>query len=784
MAANHSSATANHSDVSSLANQLEVGGINPVYNTSQSQVDSNNSQSEVPVAEVVGAIEDGSLGVLQFWLQDTLFEFEKHTELAALGDVHIFEFATEFGFLRMSPKTRRRLNITTMLVVLDPVEDGCFGNSFSRFLLDEFLGYEDILLYSLKQLADNQPEKGYCRNVVSGDHYKFVDMSVSRLCYVPAAFLMILFTMSISMLLRYSHHQIFIFIVDILHVFDRTILVTFPLAPLLTAVLALIGVEALISELFTEASTGFYVILIVWLADQYDVICCHTLTSRRHWLRFFYLYHFVFYAYHYRFNGHFSSIALATSWLFTQHSMVYFFHHYELPAVEQQAQVQNLIALAQRQQLSHNLVTVMTRTTAGEITRTTANFTTIADQMTHDTGSGAVIDGGSGSTDNISGGVAMDGTSDGTVVDGLNARVAAGVTVVDNGSARDISGGGLEADIVNGHVNRSASDVDVVQRSASDVGVVRDAILTGHRPNVEVVAESNDSVEAVTILTGRCSDPLDVVLETVDVNDVIDDPQMTTDNIEFSGTVSSVLSPLISGTAGDITERLTTDCIHIDSPVGISNFSISSSNPAGTIENPEHSAVNDMKTFQTQVSVSLSDETSKVMTEVVALGNPNNVMESVTVSECGADSSDSVDCWIHSLTSLSADPDLCCNTDSPLTLSNSVNLTNQSPSFSALSILDSSQHMSQNLESSDMGSYNVMVSNSVEQLNGKSSDPVAVLTSSTAIAPNDTVRCSADCLQLVSPPVDVNRNNSATNEAVVTNCTLTSHLQHIGCTNL
>jgi len=46
------------------------------------------------------------------------------------------------------------------------------------------------------------------------------------------------------------------------------------------------GVEALISELFSEAVTGFYVILIVWLADQYDVICCHTALGRRHWLRY------------------------------------------------------------------------------------------------------------------------------------------------------------------------------------------------------------------------------------------------------------------------------------------------------------------------------------------------------------------------------------------------------------------------------------------------------------------------------------------------------------------
>jgi len=54
--------------------------------------------------------------------------------------------------------------------------------------------------------------------------------------------------------------------------------------------------------------------------------------------------------------------------------MVYFFHHYELPAVEQQAQVQSLIALAQRQQTPQHLLTVMTQTAAGQLARTTADI--------------------------------------------------------------------------------------------------------------------------------------------------------------------------------------------------------------------------------------------------------------------------------------------------------------------------------------------------------------------------------------------------------------------------
>ncbi|KOB74282.1 Membralin, partial [Operophtera brumata] len=63
---------------------------------------------------------------------------------------------------------------------------------------------------------------------------------------------------------------------------------------------------------------------------------------------FFYLYHFSFYAYHYRFNGQYSSLALVTSWLFIQHSMLYFFHHYELPVILQHVQLQQLLLRTHR----------------------------------------------------------------------------------------------------------------------------------------------------------------------------------------------------------------------------------------------------------------------------------------------------------------------------------------------------------------------------------------------------------------------------------------------------
>uniref|UniRef100_A0A673WKE8 Transmembrane protein 259 n=1 Tax=Salmo trutta TaxID=8032 RepID=A0A673WKE8_SALTR len=276
-------------------------------------------------------------------LRETVSQIEMLPRAVWPQEEYIVEYSLEYGFLRLSQTTRQRLNIPVMVVTLDPMKDHCFGDSFSHLLLDEFLGYDDILMSSVKALAENEEDKGFLRNVVSGEHYRFVSMWMARTSYLAAFVIMVIFTLSVSMLLRYSHHQIFVFIVDLLQMLEMNMTIAFPAAPLLTVILALVGMEAIMSEFFNDTTTAFYIILIVWLADQYDAICCHTNTSKRHWLRFFYLYHFAFYAYHYRFNGQYSSLALVTSWLFIQHSMIYFFHHYELPAILQQIRIQEML---------------------------------------------------------------------------------------------------------------------------------------------------------------------------------------------------------------------------------------------------------------------------------------------------------------------------------------------------------------------------------------------------------------------------------------------------------
>lgn len=94
-------------------------------------------------------------------------------------------------------------------------------------------------------------------------------------CFELFLFTCLFQTFAISMLLRFSHDQIFVFIVELFQMFEQNQPLMFPLAPLLTVILALVGrvflknfdneknqgMEAIMSEIFNDTTTAFYVII-------------------------------------------------------------------------------------------------------------------------------------------------------------------------------------------------------------------------------------------------------------------------------------------------------------------------------------------------------------------------------------------------------------------------------------------------------------------------------------------------------------------------------------------
>ena len=258
------------------------------------------------------------------------------TETGPIREHYAIEYSVEFGYLRLSTNARLRLGIPTLIVNLNPDTETCFGTGVKHFMLKTFLGYDDFLMSSIKKLAEGDKSQGYLRNMITGEYFRFVTVWVNHTSGILAFLVMMLFSLIVSMLLRYSYHQIFMFMLEVLRILDTDVRVAFPAAPMLTIVLALVGMEEIMTEFFHDSTVAFYVILMVWSADQFDTICLHTNVGRRHWARFFYLYHFSFYLYNYKFNGQYSKLALFTSWLFILHSMIYFFHHFEIPAIQRQ----------------------------------------------------------------------------------------------------------------------------------------------------------------------------------------------------------------------------------------------------------------------------------------------------------------------------------------------------------------------------------------------------------------------------------------------------------------
>ena len=46
-----------------------------------------------------------------------------------------------------------------LLQILDPNTNTCFGDSFSKLILEHLLGYEDVLMSSVKSLAEKENNK-------------------------------------------------------------------------------------------------------------------------------------------------------------------------------------------------------------------------------------------------------------------------------------------------------------------------------------------------------------------------------------------------------------------------------------------------------------------------------------------------------------------------------------------------------------------------------------------------------------------------------------------------
>ena len=66
--------------------------------------------------------------------------------------------------------------------------DTCFGGSLSRFILDQFLGYQEILMSSIKQLAEKETDKGKWRFSLEKDRENDLSLRLCSKCHDQRSF--------------------------------------------------------------------------------------------------------------------------------------------------------------------------------------------------------------------------------------------------------------------------------------------------------------------------------------------------------------------------------------------------------------------------------------------------------------------------------------------------------------------------------------------------------------------------------------------------------------------
>lgn len=96
----------------------------------------------------------------------------------------------------------------------------------------------------------------------------------------------------------------------------------------------MVGVLFFLFEFFSDQLLAFMVLSVVWLCEVYSVISMRTTMCTRFFPRVFFLYFTLFHIYFFSFPFGFSYLALATTVLFLQHSMLFFWNRYEVPALE------------------------------------------------------------------------------------------------------------------------------------------------------------------------------------------------------------------------------------------------------------------------------------------------------------------------------------------------------------------------------------------------------------------------------------------------------------------
>lgn len=259
----------------------------------------------------------------------------------------VYLYSREKGFLMLRSEVRAKHNVSRIDVSV-PKDSVCFGSGPLSWLVHNLIGYDTVIMNWIISYLGG---KGYLYNVYSKELYNLnlatefrestggangVLMFKVGILFTTL-FLFFTTTTLVSFTLRETQERMLKFTYLLQHHVRNNL----PYAPLvlthvvesLVFVPIMVGILFFLFEFFSDQLLAFMVLLLVWLAEVFSVVSVRTLHSVRLFPRLFFLYFCIFHFYFFSFPFGFSYVALFTTVMFLQHSLLFCWNHYEVPAL-------------------------------------------------------------------------------------------------------------------------------------------------------------------------------------------------------------------------------------------------------------------------------------------------------------------------------------------------------------------------------------------------------------------------------------------------------------------
>ncbi|KAG0593955.1 hypothetical protein M758_UG035000 [Ceratodon purpureus] len=256
-------------------------------------------------------------------------------------------FSMEKGYLMMSESAKLRHNVKTINISIS-AQHSCFGNRWQRVLIDNFVGYDTILMNSLLSafrrgyLYNFQTKELYNLNYLQdygGEPVGINDYIVFKCgVFVTSLFVFFTTTMSVSFTLRETQARMLKFTVQLQHHARHRLptyrLIFIHVVESLVFVPIMIGILFFLFEFFDDQLLAFMVLTLVWLCELFTMISVRMPLSMRFFPRFFFLYFMIFHIYFFSYAYGFSYLAFLATAAFMQHLVLFFWNRFEVPAIQ------------------------------------------------------------------------------------------------------------------------------------------------------------------------------------------------------------------------------------------------------------------------------------------------------------------------------------------------------------------------------------------------------------------------------------------------------------------